>query len=405
MDRRSIVKGCAEFMLTGSIGSDLFISGDDSRETIVVLFLRGGMDGLNFLAPVDDKDYHAARGGTMALNENAIKINQTIAKADFRLHPKAVAIKELYENKSLAFIHAAGLTNGTRSHFEAQDLMELGSNSDKNLSQGWLARYLHTFHEGAIVPAYAIGNAPPASLLGTMHQMNITDLKDMNPDWNPTMLSVLSEMYAEGDSLVHRSGKNALANMKHISSAIRSSGYNPDNSAASGYYTEWPGNELAKSFKAVANLIKMDIGLKIATIDFDGWDMHETQEWRFPQWTEALSQNLQAFYNEIHAYHKKVTIVVMTEFGRRLKANKSGGTDHGYGGLMMVLGGHVNGGNMYGKWPGLANEQLDKGVDLAITTDYRNVLSEILMKRKLATAPQNIFPKFESFQPMGIIRS
>jgi uncharacterized protein (DUF1501 family) len=405
MDRRSIIKGCAEFMLSKSMDSQFFINEDDSREILVVVFLRGGMDGLNFLAPVDDSNYRAARGGQMALKENGIKIDQNLVKSDFRLHPKAEALKELYENKSLAFVHAAGLTNGTRSHFEAQDLMELGSNNDKNLSQGWLARYLQSFHTGSIVPAFAMGSASPASLLGTMDQLNLLELKDLKLDMNPSLLSVLSEMYSEGNSLVHQSGKNALLNIEHIKSGLNGSGlenYLPHSSA--NYSTEYPGGDLAKSLKSVAQLIKLNAGLKVATIDFDGWDMHDAQEWKFPQWVEALSRNLQAFYNDIHAYQNKVTVVAMTEFGRRLKANKNGGTDHGHGSVMMVLGGNVNGGKMYGKWPGLANEELDNGVDLAVTTDYRTVLSEILINRNLAKDSKIIFPKFENYSGLGIIK-
>jgi uncharacterized protein (DUF1501 family) len=339
MDRRSIIKGCAEFMLTKSLGSNLFLKEEDSREMLVIVFLRGGMDGLNFLAPVDDINYRAARGGGLALKESGLKMDQDIAKSDFRLHPMAGGLKELYDNNSLAFIHAAGLTNSTRSHFEAQDLMELGSNSDKNLSQGWLSRYLTTFHTGTIVPAYAVGNLPPASLLGSMDQMNLTEMKNLKLDWNPSLISTLSEMYADGNSLVHKSGKNALLNLEHIETSLNGSmdfeNYTPHPSA--DYYTPWPGDELSKSFKTVAQLIKMEVGLKVATIDYDGWDMHDGQEWKFPKWTEALSKNLLAFYNDINAYHHKTTVVVMTEFGRRLKANKNGGTDHGHGGLMMVL--------------------------------------------------------------------
>jgi uncharacterized protein (DUF1501 family) len=133
--------------------------------------------------------------------------------------------------------------------------------------------------------------------------------------------------------------------------------------------------------------------------------MHDGQEWKFAKWCESLSRNLTAFYNDIYVYDKKVTIVVMSEFGRRLKPNKNGGTDHGHGGLMMVLGGNVNGGNIYGKWPGLANEQLDNGVDLAVTTDYRTVLAEILQKRNLVNSVSDIFPKFQMTAGLGIVKS
>lgn len=391
-------------MLTQKIGSGFFMNADDSREIIVVVYLRGGMDGLNFLAPVDDPNYLAARGNGIGLREDSLKINQNLVNADFRLHNSASALHELYQNKSLAFIHAAGLTNGTRSHFEAQDLMELGSNSEKNISQGWLTRYIQTFHQGPIVSAYAFGSMPPASLLGSMDQMTIRELKDLEMDINPEFLSILSEMYTDSDSIVHLSGKNALKNIEYIKTAIRKNGGLDNYNSSAKYFTEWPGDDLAMSFKTVAQLIKMEVGLKVATIDFDGWDMHDAQGWKFPKYTEALSKNLLAFYNDINAHHNKVTVVLMTEFGRRLKANKSGGTDHGHGSVMMVMGKQVNGGNMYGKWPGLSNEELDNGVDLAVTTDYRNILSEILIKRKLVNDINQIFPKYTGFKDMGIIR-
>jgi uncharacterized protein (DUF1501 family) len=283
--------------------------------------------------------------------------------------------------------------------------MELGSSKDKNLAQGWLARYLKTFHSGIHVPAFAIGNVAPASLLGTMDLLNLTEMKDLKLDLNSKMLKVLYGMYEEGSSLVHQSGKGALDNIEHLKAALSDEQslehYVPDHGAE--YSSDWPGEELANSFKSVAQLIKMDIGLKVATVDFDGWDMHDGQEGRFKRMTDALSRNITAFYNDIHNYHKKTTIVVMTEFGRRLKANNNGGTDHGYGGLMMVLGGNVRGGKMYGEWPGLSSEQLDKGVDLAITTDYRNVLTEILLKRKLVSDYSTIFPKFDKYASLNIM--
>ncbi len=393
-------------MLANSIGSNFFFNESDFREIIVVVFLRGGMDGLNFLAPVDDSNYRDVRGGTLALTEKSLSINQAVAKVDFRLHADAAGLKELYDDKSLAFVHAAGITNGTRSHFEAQDLMELGSGGDKNIGQGWLTRYIQSFHAGDIVPAYAVGTSVPSSLLGSMEQVNVKELKDMKLEMNAAMLSILGEMYADGNTLVHRSGVSALRNMEHIKAAIKE-GMDMENYtplASANYLTEWPGDDLSKSFKTVAQLIKMEVGLKVATIDFDGWDMHDGQNWKFPKWTEALSRNVHAFYNDIHAYHKRVTIVMMSEFGRRLRANKNGGTDHGHGGIMMTLGGNVNGGKMYGAWPGLANEQLDNGVDLAVTTDYRTVLSELLVNRKLVTDYSAIFPKFSSYSNLGMVK-
>jgi uncharacterized protein (DUF1501 family) len=413
MDRRKLLKGCAEFILSqkSKIGLEYFFEENDEREIVVVVFLRGGMDGLNLLAPVNDPLYRVARAGKLGIKEDGADKGLFIdsnnaAKYDFRLHPGSGGLKELYDNKSLAFIHASGLVNGTRSHFEAQDLMELGTNDDKNLAQGWLSRYIKTFHSGVYVPAFAIGNTAPASLLGNMDSLNLTEIRDLKLDWNPKIKNILSEMYADGDSLVHISGKGALDNIEHIKSAVKESSgfehYTPEHNA--DYAKDYPGEELARSFKTVAQLIKMDIGLKVATVDFDGWDMHDGQQWRFKEMIDALSRNMVAFYNDIYKYHDKVTVVVMSEFGRRLKENKNGGTDHGHGGVMMVLGNNVKGGKMYGKWPGLENENLDKGVDLAITTDYRSVLAEVLLNRKLVKDHKDIFPKFDKYSPHGIIK-
>jgi uncharacterized protein (DUF1501 family) len=413
MDRRELLKGCKEFILSqrSRMGLEYFFEENDEREIVVVVFLRGGMDGLNLLAPVDDPFYRVARAGMLGIKEDGsdkgISIDSNnIAKSDFRLHPASGGLKELYDSKSLAFVHAAGLVNGTRSHFEAQDLMELGTNDDKNLSHGWLSRYIKTFHSGVYVPAFAIGNIAPASLLGSMDSMNLTETRDLKLDWNPKMKSILSDMYMDGETLVHISGRGALDNIEHIKSAVKDSSgldhYTPEDNA--DYSKDYPGEDLAKSFKTVAQLIKMDIGLKVATVDFDGWDMHDSQSWRFKGMIGALSKNMVAFYNDIYKYHDKVTVVVMSEFGRRLKENKNGGTDHGHGGVMMVLGKNVKGGKMYGKWPGLENENLDKGVDLAITTDYRSVLAEILLNRKLVKEHKDIFPKFDKYNPLGIIK-
>jgi uncharacterized protein (DUF1501 family) len=148
----------------------------------------------------------------------------------------------------------------------------------------------------------------------------------------------------------------------------------------------------------------MDVGLQIASVDYGGWDTHERQANIFNNLTEGLSKSLGAFYNDIASYHKRVTVLVMSEFGRRLKANKSGGTDHGHGNVMLVLGGNVNGGKMYGKWPGLSNGQLDNNVDLAVTTDYRTVLSEVVVRRLRNKKLGYIFPGFKEYKPLNFLQ-
>jgi uncharacterized protein (DUF1501 family) len=157
---------------------------------------------------------------------------------------------------------------------------------------------------------------------------------------------------------------------------------------------------LREQLKNLARLIKMDVGVHVATADFGGWDTHEAQAYHFPQLMTGLAGTIAAFYNDLTAYHPRLTILIMSEFGRRLKANRSGGTDHGLGNVMLAIGQNVRGGRMYGNWPGLATEQLDNGVDLAVTTDYRTVLSEILAKRM---GNPNLGPIFPDFKPPALL--
>ena len=313
----------------------------------------------------------------------------------------------MYDNNSLAIIHAAGLTNGTRSHFDAQDIIERGSLNNKNLAEGWFTRYLQSttsLSSSNMFPSIAVSSDVPSSFLGsntTLAVTNIADYKLRGDNRNATMLRNLYK----GKSLLDEAAMNALDSMKYINDHLvkDDSGkvvpYIPENNAA------YPDNlPFSRSLKTLAQIIKMDMGLQVATVDYGGWDTHEHQTNVFNTLTDGLSKSLGAFYNDMEKYNKKVTVLVMSEFGRRLKANKSGGTDHGHGNVMLALGGNVNGGKMFGKWPGLANEQLDNNVDLAVTTDYRTVLSEIIVRRLGNPKLGYIFPGIKEYKPLGFMQ-
>jgi uncharacterized protein (DUF1501 family) len=173
--------------------------------------------------------------------------------------------------------------------------------------------------------------------------------------------------------------------------------YKPDNDLSYG------DGDLARSLQTVAQLVKMDLGLRVATVDFGGWDTHDAQGYHFPILLKQLSTALHAFYNDLGAYHGRLNVVVMSEFGRRLKSNQSAGTDHGHGNAMMVLGAGIRGGMLHGTWPGLATEQLDSRADLAVTTDYRVVLSEILSKRFGLSDATAVFPELSGHQSIGVM--
>lgn len=417
--RREFICGCSAAIaaLSGGWISDLvFAASDDTtpRDILVTIFLRGGCDGLGLLAPADDANYVAARGDLRieTSGPNAgIRLPNAPAPLDFRLHPKAGPLKELYDDRSLAIVHACGLTSGTRSHFEAMDYMERGFPNGSGTASGWLARHLTSINAGGMIPALAASSNTPTSLQGNAAVVatnNVANFKLIgDAKYTKQQQTILQSAYA-GSTGLHRAGLTTLDTIGKIDNSIPKDAngnprpYVPENGAD---YPTQVGGSLSNALKTVAQLIKMDVGLQVATVDYGGWDTHESQANVFPNLIDGLSRAISAFYNDLVRYYHRLTVVVMSEFGRRLRANRSGGTDHGHGNVMLVLGGYVNGGKIFGAWPGLANEQLDNGVDLAITTDYRTVLSEIVAQRLANPNLAQVFPNFTVPPAMGIVRT
>jgi uncharacterized protein (DUF1501 family) len=420
--RREFCIGCSAAVaamaggrLTGVSFADLSgsaLSGDVAarRGILLVLFLRGGADGLSLIAPVDDPAYVAARGAAMRVTDRGdnagLPLKGAPARFEFRLHPKAAPLHELYASNQLAIVHACGLTNGTRSHFDAMDLIERGvaDQQHRNLASGWLSRYLTGMPESGPLPAVAAGGSLPDSLLGSSSAVAMPDATAFAFHGDERQAASLRTCYT-GDVTLHRSARAALDAIPVVWSRIPMNdkgeprAYRPSNGA------RYPEGELGGALQTVARLIKMEVGLQVATVDYGGWDTHESQIYIFPALVEELSRSLAAFYNDVSAYHRRLSVVVLSEFGRRLKANESGGTDHGHGNVMLVLGGNVNGGRIYGAWPGLETEQLDSRADLAVTTDYRTVISELLEKRMGRGDVSSVFPGFSTASRLGIVRA
>jgi len=421
--RREFLMGCSAAiaaMAAARVGQLAFAEPAQpqaTNEIFVQIFLRGGCDGLSLLCPYDDDDYRRERG-TLALPSSGPNAplgidpnNPSFNPVGFGLNSKMPHLRDLYNSGHLAFIHACGLDDDTRSHFDAMDYIERGTPGNKTTSSGWLTRHLQS--QGGVstlLPAIAANSAPPASLLNYAGAVAVTSPSSFNisTGWrynrsqeNYPFLSTLREIY-------NRSSINPLApagrRVTQVIDVMRSLGsYTP----ATG--TTYPSGSFGDALKTVAQLIKADLGLQVATIDFGGWDTHEAQAnsdgtGYLPDRLGILSQGLHAFYNDLAAYHSRLTIVVLSEFGRRLGRNQSNGTDHGHGNVMMVLGGNVNGRRIYGTWPGLHPDQLDKRQDLQITTDYRQVLSEILVRRLGNPKLGTIFPGLSAYNPLGIVR-
>jgi uncharacterized protein (DUF1501 family) len=396
--RRNILKGLAAASVGGLVPfgglSGLAFAADhtSARPILLVVHLRGGCDGLNLISPANDVDFVAARALELRVTADGPDAGFALphgpdAKTDFRLHASAGGLADLYKDGHLAFIHAAGLTNSTRSHFVATDMIEHGVASETDLartSSGWLARAIGLNSTAPGVQAIAANSVIGGDLAGLDNVVAVPDLAGgLAPPGGPKIGSVLQQLYATGPGATDQAGRKALQLMAQIDAQLARDpqghviSYQPQEGTK--YDT---AGDFARPLRVVAQLIKMDLGLEIATLDLANWDTHEGQVGRFRSLTERLSNGLAAFWNDVAPFHERITVVVITEFGRRLRGNKSGGTDHGRGSVMAVLGGRVKGGRFYGTWPGLKAADLDEGVDLAVTTDYRRVLTEVLDNRQ-----------------------
>ncbi|HYM02759.1 MAG TPA: DUF1501 domain-containing protein, partial [Stellaceae bacterium] len=245
--------------------------------------------------------------------------------------------------------------------------------------------------------------SPSGELAGLAGTLAVPDLGGgLAAAGGPQVTAVLQRLYAQGDGKAAAAGRRALAAMTLIDGRLPRDpkgqiiAYAPDHAAQYD-----PAQDFARPLKTVAQLIKMEIGLQAATVDIGGWDTHEYQPGRFRAAVEKLSNGLIAFWNDLAAYHDRMVVVMMTEFGRRLRSNKSAGTDHGRASVMAVLGGKVHGGRFYGPWQGLAAEHLDEGVDLAVATDYRRVLTEIL-EAQHGRQVGGVFDKYSYPGPLGL---
>ena len=363
---------------------------------LVVVFLRGGADGLNLISPTADVDYIAARPETMRVlrkgDEAGFRMSEQAADVDFRFHHRAKNLSELFEAGELGVIHASGLTDGTRSHFDAEAKMERASKS--GTAGGWLGRWFASQKIEGILPLLAVGYAAPDSVRGAHEVAVAQNLEDLILAQGYDLAPLVRQRLLQGFGQHPLIGA-PIQRLVQLSEILEN---RPDaQDMAAGDYTpsvEYGGGDLAESFKTIAQTIKMDLGLRVATVDFGGWDTHEDQRYEFDELVATLSENLMAFWKDLGNAQERVNVVVMSEFGRRLRSNTSGGTDHGYGNAMMVLGADVKGGKMFGEWPGLSNDALDDGTDLAITTDYRHVLAEIMTGHMRTKNTDILFPDF-----------
>lgn len=416
--RRGFMVGCSAAiaaMAGGRLGYVAFGSPEQepNQEMLVVVFLRGAMDGLSAVMPIagDDRGYYETSRENLAVPISGV--NAALPLTDFfGLHPAAAPLLGFYQDKKLAIIHAAGLTSDTRSHFDAMKYMELGTPGSKSATNGWLTRHLQTSSNlpgDIIMPALAAGSLQPTSLAGSTEAIGMTTPNGFafggNWRYEDAQRVALRKAY-DGSSWLHSAGLHTLDAVDVVEYG-NPGNYTPENGAV------YPGNSFGQNLKTIAQMIKLQLGMRVATIDLGGWDTHEYQGdngagYFFNQFG-TLANGLTALMTDLSNsngvnHTQRLTVLVMSEFGRTFKQNASRGTDHGHGNAMFVLGGQVNGGTVYGNWPGLHTDQLYDRRDLAITTDYRTVLSEILIRRLQNPNLGYIFPGYTNYQPMGIVQ-
>ena len=381
----------------------------DRREgnVVVILFLRGGADGLSFFVPYREDGYHRVRpsvGLAAPTNQSAAANLRTLdLDGFFGLNPALAALLPLYREGQLAGVHAVGSNDGTHSHFEAMSAMERGlAEEGPGPSDGWLARHLNATAQATDTPlrAVSLGTTMPDSLRGAKNAIAMERLDEFRIDVSDArkakVLAHLERMGQSGHDQASISARETVRTLRALDLA-RTGHVTP----ATGY----PDSDLGRALRDVAALSRAKVGLEVACVDKGGWDSHVTQgagEGWVPNLLKDLGDCLAAFYKDLGPESSRVTTVVMTEFGRRVQENSGLGTDHGHGSMMMVLGGGVRGNKIYGRWPGLEPAQLSGPGDLAVTTDYRTVLSEVVSKRLGNPKLTDVFPEAHG-TPLGIL--
>jgi len=387
-------------------------------EILLVLFLRGGQDGVNLVIPTggtsnDRQYYDLARPqlgiSTAVANQRPLgSLVGPSGTTDFGFHPAMAPLYDVYQAGHLSIATACGMAANERSHFDSMNWMELGTPGISSTTNGWLTRHLATASNlpaEIVMPSLSVGSLQPISLLGSYETVNMS-----SPDtfslttgpwpWQSAKRVALRHLYEADTTWLHQAGRQAL-DAVDIIELYASGGYTPR--PGSNYPSTWFGDNL----QTIAQIVKLDLGLRIATLDLGGWDTHENQGTTSGVYTDLvaeMAQGLRALWHDLDEAPSRLgrlTVVVTSEFGRRFAQNSDNGCDHGHGNNMLVLSGHATGG-LHGSWPGVHPDQLNDG-DLEVTTDFRRVLSEILVRRLGNPHIDLVFPGYSGYAPLGVV--
>ncbi|HEY7187336.1 MAG TPA: DUF1501 domain-containing protein [Vicinamibacterales bacterium] len=369
--------------------------GETKGKILIAIFQRGAADGLNIVVPHFEKRYYELRP-TIAVQPPGKDNGAIDLDGRFGLHPSLQSLKPFWDSGQLAIVHAAGSPDGNRSHFEAQDSMESGT-PGRTTDDGWMNRALAPLTaDTSPVRAVAIGAKMPRTLRGDRGAIAVSDLQQFRVR-NEGASSILESMYAKAaDAQLVAQGKRTFDALKTIETVSKAP-YTPANGA------QYNG-EFGNGLRQIARLIKANVGVEAAFAEIGGWDHHSNENGQLPPLVQQYGNSLAAFAKDMGDRMEDIVLVTMSEFGRTAAEDGNGGTDHGHGNVMFVFGGALRGGRMYGRWPGLEAEQLFERRDLAVTTDFRSVLGE-LVSGHLRQRADAAFPGFTSSERLGLLRT
>ena len=375
---------------------------EQRRKILIAIFQRGAVDGLNVVVPHGEASYYASRP-TIAIPRPNGGPNAVIdLDGHFGLHPALHSLKPLWDKRQLAIVEAVGSPDPTRSHFDAQDYMESGTPGLKATHDGWLNRAMESETRPSPLRAVSLSPDLPRMLRGTHSALAINNIADFQVKETQAAATFESMYGTTSDQVLYGTGRETFEAIKMVQS-IQKQPYLPQAGA------QYPRGRLGQSLEQIARLIKADIGLEVAFTDVGGWDTHVNEVGAQPHLGQ-LANLLQDFGDAIAAFSQDmgdrmadITIVTMSEFGRTVKENGDRGTDHGHANVMFVAGGRVQGGKVYGNWPGLEREQLYEGRDLNVTTDFRTVLSELVAKQMGNNETSSVFPGFKPGGQVGVL--
>ena len=400
MDRRTFLK-CGACSLVALAGPPRFLvrtaaAAESRGKVLVAVFQRGAVDGLGMVMPHGDPGYAGVRPSIGLKPPKGGESDRALdLDGFFAVHPALAPLLPLWQSRALAVVHACGSPDTTRSHFDAQDYMEAGTPGVKSTPDGWLARAVRALPEKpSPFRAVAMGPQLPRVLQGEAGAISMTSLDRFDVGAAAADAGAarrgFESLYAEGvRDLLHGTGRETFEAVKMLRSA-GAARVPPANGA------EYPRSPFGESLRQIAQLVRADVGLEVAFADMQGWDTHVGQGAEQGQLAQKLREfgaALAAFARDLGDRMADVVVLTMSEFGRTVAENGSRGTDHGHATAMLVLGGGVRGGKVYGRWPGLARPQLFEGRDLAVTTDFRTLFAEVATKH-LGVQAAPLFPGF-----------